>query len=165
MILIKEVKYSNQAKTVLGIVKMMQVTTKKMVTFHRVSTTIISRLVSTSRGDGLSSAANHPSTLARLTRSSLGEISTCPELDEDVEESSFRGNNGCPTCARLAATRTVSLRVPYLAILQNQHQTPELDQPIGPHNRYNYPMWERQWSSRRETVRRSRRTSRPIGTQ
>ena len=37
MILINEVKYSNQAKTVFGMTKMMQVTTKKMVTVFEVN--------------------------------------------------------------------------------------------------------------------------------
>ena len=36
-ILIKEVKYSNQAKTVLGMTKMIQVTTRKIVTVQHIS--------------------------------------------------------------------------------------------------------------------------------
>lgn len=105
MILIKEVKYSNQAKIVLGMVKMIMVVTKKMVTVYTVNKSAISMLVHRMENGGYRSAARHPPLLAgmcTLTRGSLWEVSICPELDENVEESGFGGNNGGPTCARVS---------------------------------------------------------------
>ena len=103
-ILIKEVKYSNQAKTLLGMMKIAQVVTKKMVTVHMVNDSATSMLVHKMKNDDYSSAARHPLSVAgicTLTRDSLREVSTCPELYEDIEESGFRGNNGGPACARV----------------------------------------------------------------
>ena len=64
----------------------------------------ISRIVNGMKNGGYRSATRHASLLAEtgeLTRGSLGKVSTCPKLDENIEESSFRGNNGGPTCARV----------------------------------------------------------------
>ena len=61
-------------------------------------------LVNGMKNGGCKNAASHPSWLAgiyKLTGGSLGKVSTSPELNENVEESSFRGNNGGPTCARV----------------------------------------------------------------
>ena len=61
-------------------------------------------LVNGMKNGGCNHAARHPSLLAgiyKLTGGSLGKVSTSPELNENVEESSFRGNNGGPTCAKV----------------------------------------------------------------
>ena len=81
-ILIKEVKYSNQAKILLGMTKMMQVATKKMVTIHLVSNSSTSIIIHTMKK--LVDTARYPPDLAgicTLTGCSLGEVSICPELD------------------------------------------------------------------------------------
>ena len=103
-ILIKEVKYSNQAKISLGITKMTQVVTTKMVTVHMVSNSTTSILVHRMENGGYSSAASASIIVGRNMHThggSLGKVSICPELDENVEERGFRGNNGSPTCARV----------------------------------------------------------------
>ncbi len=103
-ILIKEVKYSNQAKILLGMMKMTQVTTTKMVTVDMVSKSAASTLSNRMRNCGYSSVARYPPLLAgtgTLTGGSLGEVSICPELDENIEERCFRSNNGGPTYARV----------------------------------------------------------------
>lgn len=79
-----------QAKTVLGIMKMAQVATRKMVTVDLVSMFIkcIWRLA-LQRGSRI------------LTGRSLGEVSTCPKLNEDIEESGLGCNDGGPTFPRV----------------------------------------------------------------
>ncbi len=103
-ILIKEVQYSNQAKILLGMTKMTQVTTTKMVTIDMVNNCAASTLSHRMRNYGYSSVARYQPLLAgigTLTGGTLGEVSICPELDENIEESGFRSNNGGPTYARV----------------------------------------------------------------
>ena len=59
-ILIKEVKYSNQAKILLGMMKMTQVVTKNMVTIHLVSNSSTSMLVHTMKNGSYSKASTRP---------------------------------------------------------------------------------------------------------
>lgn len=102
-ILIKEVKYSNQAKIVLGMVKMTQVVTTKMVTVHMVNDSAIFQ-VRPQNKEGYRNAARRSLMLVgicTLTRGSLGKIPSSPELDENIEKGGFRGNNRRPTCARV----------------------------------------------------------------
>ena len=53
-ILIKEVQYSNQAKILLGMTKMTQVRTKKMVTIHLVSNSLRSMIFHTMKNGSYS---------------------------------------------------------------------------------------------------------------
>lgn len=82
MILIKEVQYSNHAKTVLGMVKITQVTTTKMVTIRTVRVLPICGVRVAEEVQARAGAM----IICTLTRGSLGEVVVCPELDQDVEE-------------------------------------------------------------------------------
>ena len=74
-ILIKEVQYSNQANILLGMTKMTQVVTTKMVTAHMVNMSVSLMLVHRVESGDYSCVARYPPLVAwifTLTGSSLG---------------------------------------------------------------------------------------------
>ena len=96
-----------------------------------------------------------------LTGCGLGEVSTCPKLDEDIEESGFRSYDGGPTYTRVNYMLKICANASYPAILRSQLQKPGLDRPIDLRNRYSYQKLEKQLSFRRETAGQPRRKCRP----
>ena len=99
-----------------------------------------------------------------LTGSSFREITASPELDQDIEESSFRCNNRGPSLAMLVAWHRQQ-KMTDQATQQNQHRMPMLDQPICPHSRYNFPKSGKRWSFRTASAGLPKRMSRPVYTQ
>lgn len=162
-ILIKEVQYSNQANTVLGMTKMAQVTTTKIVTIIIVNEAVwLNEAMAKPVQTGCPGCDRG---VFYLREAALGKSPPAQNWMRMSKKEASAATMAVHPATGSVTTAVIPGEEAHPAIRQDQHQKPRRDRPSGRHNRCNYRRLGKQWSFRKEFAGQPRHRSRRGGRQ